>query len=115
MLKTNKEKLLSPGAVMRKDDYLPLTNKADLDKYDTMGFIGVHKSLFDNKWVFSSPLFLVDDQGNRPRWELARYKTFEACLMAGINIARKNDTFVVIIDDPLTNKTMQPSRGLKQV
>jgi hypothetical protein len=121
MLKEKLKQMLPTGTVMRKDDYWPLVNKAggspDLYKQgvDTCAFISVHKAIFDNQWSLLSPLFLVKDSGERPSFEQERYTDFAACLMVAIQSALENDTFVVICDDPISGKTMQPSRDYPQV
>ena len=40
---------------------------------------------------------------------------FTVALVSAIELALENDTFVVICDDPITGKTMQPSREYPQV
>lgn len=120
MLKEKLKQLLPAGTVMRKDDYWPMVERAggspDLYKQgiDTCAFISIHKS-FDGSWSLCAPLFLVKDSGERPAFEQARMTDFTACLMSAIELALENDTFVVICDDPITGKTMQPSREYPQV
>jgi len=115
MLKQKKQMLLPTGSVMRKDDYLPMTKGIDHNLYDSCGFISIHKSLIDDKWALCSPLFLVQDNGTRPEFEQLRLDNFTAALMVAIEQALKHETFVVIVDDPTTGMTMQPSRDIKQV
>lgn len=121
MLKEKLKQMLPCGSVMRKDDYWPLVDRAggslDLHKQgvDTYAFISVHKGMFNNQWSILSPLFLVKDSGERPAFENERYTDFTACLMAAIQSALENDTFVVICNDPITDKCMQPSREYPQV
>ena len=58
---------------------------------------------------------MVPDSGVRPAFEDEIFPTFTHALMQAIELAIKHDTFVVIVDDPITGKTMQPSRGYPQV
>jgi hypothetical protein len=101
----NKRKLLLPaGSVIRKDDYLPFADKNDNLTYDKYGFISLHKSLFSvSMWCLCTPVSLIDNAGNRPEFEKLQ-GTFTEMLMKAIDIAVENDTFVVIVDDPITGK-----------
>lgn len=120
MLKEKLKQMLPAGTVMRKDDYWPLVDRAggspDLYKQgiDTCAFISVHKS-FDGLYSLCAPLFLVKDSGERPFFEQAKMQDFTVALMAAIELALQHDTFVVICDDPITGKNMQPSRDYPQV
>lgn len=121
MLKEKLKQMLPCGSVMRKDDYWPLVDRAggspDLYKQgvDTCAFISIHVSIWGKTWYILSPLFLIPESGERPAFEQERYTDFTACLMAAIKLAVDNDTFVVICDDPITGKYMQPSREYPQV
>lgn len=120
MLKEKLKQMLPTGTVMRKDDYWPLVDRAggspDLYKQgiDTCAFLSIHKT-FDNQWSINSPLFLVKDSGERPIFEKTRFNDFTSCLMFAIELSLVHNTFVVICDDPITGKTMQPSREYPQV
>ncbi len=119
MLKKKLKQMLPCGSVMRKDDYWPMVDRAggspDLYKQgiDTCAFISIHH--YGDQWSLCSPLFLVKDSGKRPHFENARFSDFTACLMSAIEVALENDTFVVICDDPISGKSMQPSREYPQV
>ena len=106
------------GSVIRKDDYLPLVDthkkRYDSNLYDYYGFISLHKALFSiGMWTLCAPLSLCKD-GSRPDFENFR-GTFTETLMKAIDLAVENNTFVVIVDDPITGKTMQPSRLIAQI
>lgn len=122
MLKDKLKQVLPVGSVMRKDDYWTMVNdklggSPDLYKQgiDTCAFISIHKLYIDKQWSMHSPLFLVKDSGERPSFEKERFNDFTSCLMAAIELALENDTFVLIVDDPITGKCMQPSREYEQV
>lgn len=118
MLKDKKLLLVPVGSVMRKDDYLPMTSsdKVDHNVYDTMAFISVHTSMRQaGGWTLCAPLFMAPNGGERPAFEDEIFPTFTHALMQAIELAVKYETFVVIVDDPITGKTMQPSREYPQV
>lgn len=116
----NKHRILPSGTVIRKDDYFPLADKikddlvaagAEYNEISTCEFIGIHASmLVSGAFSLSSPLFLVDDQGNRPAFEETKFTNFTECLMKAIDLSIEHDTFVVIVDDPITNKTLNTKR-----
>lgn len=108
-------KLLPVGSIMRKDDYLPLTDRklVDVNIYDTMAFISIH--CYDKKWSLHAPLFIIPDNGERPDWERDKFDSFTEALMRAVELSLEYETFVVIVDDPITGKTMQPSRSFPQV
>lgn len=120
MLKEKLKHILPTGTVMRKDDYWPLVDKAggspDLYKQgiDTCAFISIHKKP-NGLYNLCAPLFLVKDSGERPFFEQAKMADFTVALMSAIELALQYDTFVVICDDPITGKQMQPSRDYPQV
>lgn len=116
----NEHKILPSGTVIRKDDYFPLANKikddlvaagAEYSKVSTCEFIGIHASIsVPGQFSLSSPLFLVDDQGNRPVFEEIKFTNFTECLMKAIDLSIEHDTFVVIVNNPITNKTLDTKR-----
>lgn len=117
MLKDKKKLLVPVGSVMRKDDYLPMTSndKVDHSIFDTMAFISIHVSLRQpGGWVLCAPLFMVPDDGLRPLFESEVFPTFTHALMEAIELAVKHETFVVIVDDPITGKTLNPARSMSQ-
>ncbi len=115
-----KHRILPSGTVMMKHDYYPLADKIrddlinqGVDRYDihTSEFIGIHSSIRQpGSFTLSSPMYLVDDQGTRPSFENEIFLTFAECLKQAIDISLKHDTFVVIVDDPVTGQTLDTGR-----